>query len=314
VLFVLPIAVLTLSDAAAALIGTRYGRNLFQVEAGTKSLEGVAIFFLVTWIVSMVLLLMMTGIGRINVVLLSLVIAAFGALVEADSWRGFDNLFVPVGIHLFLRGHFETGPLQLLLLTITFLALLFAILALAPRFRLSRHAARAYTVLIFLICAVTALHNAILPLTAVLAHIAVRRVRPCESPYPDLDLLAVVAGVSLFWLFLGEYAQHNALAVYNLTFAGAALVFLALAGGRHIVGIGAVAAVLFAAVLTITSWNPPAAQWNATLWPWVAASFTLCLGVATLWPNVLDRHRAPRAHALALPVPLAHFVIGSLMS
>jgi len=314
VLFVLPIAVLTLSDAAAALVGTRYGQNLFEVEASTKSLEGVAIFFLVTWIVSMVLLLMMTDIGRLNVVLLSLVIAAFGALVEADSWRGFDNLFVPVGIHLFLRSHLETSSLQLLMLTIVFLVLLFAILALAPRLRMSRHAARAYTVLIFLICAVTALHNAILPLTAVVAHIVARWVRPCESPYPDLDLLAVVAGVSLFWLFLGEYAQHNALTVYNLTFAGAALVFLALAGRRRFVVTGAVAAVLFAAVLTITSWNPAAAQWSGTLWPWVTASFALCLGVATLWPSALDRHRAPRTLALALPVPLVLFVTGSLMS
>ena len=53
------------------MIGTRYGRKQFAVEAGTKSLEGVAMFFLVTWIVAMVLLLLMTDIGRINVVLLS---------------------------------------------------------------------------------------------------------------------------------------------------------------------------------------------------------------------------------------------------
>ncbi len=135
VLYVLPIAVLTLSDAAAALIGTRYGRKHFAVEAGTKSLEGVAMFFMVTWILGMVLLLM-TDIGRVNVVLLSLVIAAFGALVEADSWRGFDNLFVPVGIHLFLASHLETQPLQLLLLTTTFVVVLCGILLLAPVLRL----------------------------------------------------------------------------------------------------------------------------------------------------------------------------------
>src|SRR6185436_10634818 len=66
ILFVLPITVLTLSDAAAAMIGTRYGQKKFPVEAGTKSLEGVAIFFLVTWIVAMVLLLLLTDIGRVN--------------------------------------------------------------------------------------------------------------------------------------------------------------------------------------------------------------------------------------------------------
>src|SRR6185369_12578223 len=95
VTYVLPIAVLTLSDTAAALVGVNYGRKRFTVEAGTKTLEGVAIFFLVTFILSSVILLLMTDIGRLNVVLLSAVVAAMSALIEADSWRGFDNLFVP---------------------------------------------------------------------------------------------------------------------------------------------------------------------------------------------------------------------------
>jgi dolichol kinase len=314
VLYVLPIAVLTLSDAAAAMIGTRYGRRLFEVEAGTKSLEGVAMFFLVTWIVAMVLLLLMTDIGRTNVVLLSFVIAAFGALVEADSWRGFDNLFVPVGIHLFLASHLQTPPLELLLLASAFAATLLAILMLAPRLGLSNHAARGYTVLVFLICAVTAPHNAILPVAAVFAHLVARRVRPCRSPYPDLDFLAVIVGVALFWLFLGEYAGRNSLDVYNLTFAGSALVFVALAADRRLALTAAAGAILFAAVLTIASWNPEYTQWHGTLWPWVAASFALCLFIPIRWPDFLDRYRAPRALALALPVPLALFATTAFMS
>jgi phytol kinase len=314
VLYVLPITVLTLSDAAAALIGTRYGRRLFEVEAGTKSLEGVAMFFLVTWIVAMVLLLLMTEIGRANVVLLSFVIAAFGALVEADSWRGFDNLFVPVGIHLFLAGHIETPPLQLLLLASSFAAILVAIILLAPRLGLSHHAARAYTVLVFLICAVTAPQNAILPVSAVMAHLAARRVRPCRSAYPDLDFLAAAAGVALFWLFLGEFAEHNSLNAYNLTFAGTALVFATLAADHQRALVGITAAILFAAVLAIATLNPDYTQWHGTLWPWVAASFALCLSIPIAWPSFLDRYRAPRALGIALLVPFALFVTKALMS
>jgi phytol kinase len=306
ILFVLPVTVLTLSDAAAAMIGTRYGQRKFAVEAGTKSLEGVAMFFLVTWIVAMVLLLLMTDIGRVNVVLLSLVIAAFGALVEADSWRGFDNLFVPVGIHLFLVRHIETGPLTLLWLTGIFIVALSFILLCAPALRLTGHAARAYTVLIFLICAVTAPHNAILPVIAVLAHLWARRMRPFESPYPDLDVLAVVAGVALFWLFVGEFSGHNALNAYNLTFAGAALVFLTLTGLWFAV---AAALPLGVLVLTIAQWNLAATQWHGALWPWIAASFVICLGLPALRPQLLDRYRAPTALALALPVPLALFAM-----
>src|ERR1700722_18064654 len=81
VLYVLPMAVLTLSDAAAALVGTRYGRKFFEVEAGNKRAEGGGAFFLVTWIVAMVVLLLLSDIGRGNVILLSLIIAAFGAMV-----------------------------------------------------------------------------------------------------------------------------------------------------------------------------------------------------------------------------------------
>ena len=89
-------------------------------------------FFLVTWILAMVLLLLMTDIDRGKVVLLSVMIAAFGALVEADSWRGFDNLFVPIGIHLLLANNLATEPLQLGLLAAAFIATLVFILAFAP--------------------------------------------------------------------------------------------------------------------------------------------------------------------------------------
>jgi phytol kinase len=314
VLYILPIAVLTLSDAAAAMIGTRYGRRVFAVEAGTKSLEGVTMFFLVTWIVAMILLLLMTDIGRANVVLLSVVIAAFGALVEADSWRGFDNLFVPVGIYLFLASHIETPPLELMLLASAFITILLAIILLAPKIGLSNHAARAYTVLVFLICAVTVPHNAILPVTAVLAHVAARQVRPCRSRYPDLDFLAAVAGVALFWLFLGEYTQRNSLNVYNLTFAGTALVFVTLAADRRLTLVGGAAVLLFATVLTIADWNFAFTQFYGTLWPWVVASFALCLSIPLVRPELLDRYRAPRALGLALLVPLALFVTSGLVS
>jgi phytol kinase len=307
VLYILPIAVLTLSDAAAALIGTRYGRRHFAVEAGTKSIEGVAMFFMVTWIVAMVTLLIMTDVGRINVVLLSFVIAAFGALVEADSWRGFDNLFVPVGLHLFLANHLQTNPIGLLLIAALFLAILMAVLTLAPLIGVSQHAARAYTVLFFLICAVTAPYNALLPLAAVLAHVAARQSRPCKSTYPDLDFLVVATGAALFWLFIGEYTARNAIDVYNLTFAGTAVGYVALAAGQRFVLSVAAAAALFMAALGIAWLDGDRGQWHGSLAPWVAVSLVLCLLVPILWPIVFDRYRGPRMLGVALLVPLCLF-------
>ncbi|PAU78484.1 diacylglycerol/polyprenol kinase family protein [Halomonas salipaludis] len=314
VLYVLPIAVVTLSDAAAALTGVRYGRSFFNTETGRKSFEGSAMFFMVTWIVAMILLLMMTEVERQNVVLLSLVVAAFGTLVEADSWHGFDNLFLPVALHLFLASHLETALVLLLELTLLFLAVLAGVLVLAPRLGLSGHTARVYTIAVFGIYVVTDVHNAVLPVAAILAHLAARHMRPCRSRYPDLDVLAMVVLISVFWLFLGRYAGHNALNMYDLSFAGSALVFITLAAGpRRWIAVAAACA-LAAAVATTTYRNPEAAHWHGPLWPWIAMSFMLCLAVPLLKPDFLDRYRGPRVVTLALSVPLAAFLTKVFLS
>ncbi|NJO22150.1 MAG: hypothetical protein HC868_03420, partial [Sphingomonadales bacterium] len=122
VFYVLPLLVLTLADAAAALVGVSYGRRKLEVEEGAKSVEGVVAFFTTTWLIAMILLLLMTDAPRPSVVLLSLMVAAFGAIVEVNSWKGLDNLFIPVGLHLFLVSHLNSPPVQLLVLAAGFLA------------------------------------------------------------------------------------------------------------------------------------------------------------------------------------------------
>ena len=109
ILFVLPMAVLTLADAAAALAGTAYGKRFFAVEDGRKSVEGAAIFFMVTLIVSMICLLLLTDVPRPNVIALGLAVAALGTLIEAESWRGLDNFFLPVGLMIYLYANLQTG-------------------------------------------------------------------------------------------------------------------------------------------------------------------------------------------------------------
>lgn len=316
-LYALPILVLTLSDAAAALAGTRYGRMHFQVEAGTKSWEGVTIFFLVTWILSMVALLLMSEINRANVVVLSVMIAAFGALVEADSWGGLDNLFVPVGIHILLARHWDTPIVQLAVLALAFFATLYAVMRLSGRFGLSQHSARAYVVLIFLICGVTTPENALLPVLVVFAHIAARRWAPCASPYPDLDLVAVATGIALFWLFIGEFFARNALNVYNMTFAAMAVIFVGVAG-QHLgwfwrLVLVASAALVSIAILTATSaLNPGSQAWTGPVMTWSIVSLA-CAGIIALSaPTFFNRHRSARAMVIAAPTPLLLFAIRGL--
>lgn len=308
VLYVLPIAVVTLSDAAAALTGVRYGRVLFNVETGAKSLEGSAMFFAVTWITAMILLLLMTGIGRENVVLLSLIVAAFGTLVEADSWQGFDNLFLPVGLHLFLASHLDSSLQILLGLTGFFLVVLAVAMVLARELGLSGQAARAYTIAIFVICAVTAIHNAVLPVVVILAHLVLRHLRPGQSDYPDLDVVAVVVVIAVFWLFLGRIVDQNAINMYNLSFAGCALIFIALAAGNRfwVIAAGTVALGLY--VVFVAVHYAEVAYSHGALWPWICLSFALCLAVVLFRPVLFDRYRGPRTLLLALFVPLVAFM------
>jgi phytol kinase len=309
ILYVLPILVVTLSDAAAALVGTEYGRRLFAVEGGTKSLEGVATFFVVTWLVAMILLLLMSDAPRENVVVLGFLVAAFGALVEAQSWQGLDNLFVPIAIHLALADHLAAPPLTLAVLAVSFVVLMAAIVFFAPALRLTRHAARGYSILIFLVLSYTAPHNAVLPVTAVALHIAARLGRPCSSPYPDLDLLATITGVGLFWLFVGEYFDRSAIDLFGLTFATAAVILAVIALGRAAAWLALpVALAAFGLLSAIATLNAPQSSWHGALWPWTSAALAAGAAAALLQPAWFDRWRSPRVFLAALPVPIALFV------
>ena len=99
-----------------------------------------------------------------------------------------------------------------------FAAAVVFMLSFAPLMKISGHAARAYTILVFMILSVTAPHNAILPIAAVAMHIPARIFRPCHSERPDLDLLAAATAVALLWLFAGELLGRSAINLFGLTY------------------------------------------------------------------------------------------------
>ncbi len=315
VLFVLPMLVLTLSYAAAALTGVRYGRRLFAVENGTKSLEGVAMFFLVTIIIAMVTLLLMTDLSRPGVIVMALTVAAFGAQIEADSWRGFDNLFVPVGIHLYLQNNLELTPVAIAAGALVYVAMLSALLLAAPRLGITAHAARGYGILAFLILSVTAPHNAILPLAAFAMFLLLRRIDPCRSAYPDLDFIAAAAVTAAWWLFAGEWSGDNVINLYNLTFAGVAAAFAVIALRDRSLAIAAALVIgLALCVLAIAPFNASESHWMPAFAVVTLVSLALVSATALRWPDAFRSNRAARVFALALPVPLLLFIWKALLS
>lgn len=306
VLYVLPILILTLSDAAAALVGSAYGRRHYLIADGVKSIEGTIACFIVTWLVAMIALMLMTEIAELNVIVLSFLIAAFATLIEADSWRGLDNLFVPIGVHLLLATHLASDPMTLLVLAGLFIAATGAILAAAPYLGLTPHAARVVIALIFLICTYSTVVTAILPLLAVAAHLLARAFRPGDSAFPDLDFLSSAALVSLAWLFVGELSERTTVAFYGLTFGlvAAALLTLALKGHWRLLALPAGAAIM-ALVHWVTSGETPA----PIGWWAIGLSVTAVIAVALAIPHIFDRQRALGIFALSLAAPVLFFVM-----
>ncbi len=94
--------VLSVSDTIAALIGSAYGFKLYKVQEERKSFEGSVMFFVSTFLIVHLGLLLLTPIGRIESVLCGVLIAVCVTLFEAISLGGTDNLFIPWGTMLIL--------------------------------------------------------------------------------------------------------------------------------------------------------------------------------------------------------------------
>jgi phytol kinase len=96
--FFVPVALLTFADAAGALVGERWGRRHYVTLEGRKSLEGSLAVAGVAWLVT-TLPLALAGRGAAEAVAIGAAVGAFAAIVEAISWRGLDNLFLPLAAY-----------------------------------------------------------------------------------------------------------------------------------------------------------------------------------------------------------------------
>lgn len=96
------VLVLVVSDAAAAVLGSAYGRHRFDVERDQRSLEGSTVFFISTFLIVHLSLLLLTDTDRMLSVLVGAQIALVVMLVEAISLEGNDNLLVPLVTYFLL--------------------------------------------------------------------------------------------------------------------------------------------------------------------------------------------------------------------
>lgn len=108
-LFCIPMLLLTFADAAAALVGTCYGRHRYADGGAQKSLEGSGAFFTVGLLCAWFPLMLFTTLSGPQVVMVALCVALAATILEAVSSRGLDNLLVPLGAFVVLEASWETG-------------------------------------------------------------------------------------------------------------------------------------------------------------------------------------------------------------
>jgi phytol kinase len=109
-LYVSCVLVLAVSDALAALIGSRYGVIRYQVEDDSKSLEGSLVFLFTTFLAVHLPALLMTELPRPTVVLAATLVALIVTGLEVVCLQGTDNLYVPLTVYLTLD-RITTKPL-----------------------------------------------------------------------------------------------------------------------------------------------------------------------------------------------------------
>lgn len=103
VAYLAPVLILTFADAAAAVVGRRYGMCRYSTPGGCKSLEGSLAFAAVAFACTHLTLLLVGTSGRVESVLIAIIVALALTVVEAVTLGGWDNLLVPLGAWGMLR-------------------------------------------------------------------------------------------------------------------------------------------------------------------------------------------------------------------
>lgn len=109
-LFLAPVLLLTLGDAVAALVGVAYGRTTYETRDTRKSWEGSIALFTISFLAVLVPVLLLTATGRLESLLVALLVALLAVMLEGLSWRGLDNLVLPLGAFALLWLLQETSP------------------------------------------------------------------------------------------------------------------------------------------------------------------------------------------------------------
>lgn len=97
-----PICILAICDACAAFAGKKWPYGRYNNSIHSKTLVGSAMFFTAAFVVTVSLFLSLTNMEFIVVMAVSVMISMVSTVIEAISYKGMDNLTIPIGVGLIL--------------------------------------------------------------------------------------------------------------------------------------------------------------------------------------------------------------------
>ncbi|MBI4346150.1 MAG: hypothetical protein HY553_04805 [Elusimicrobia bacterium] len=103
ILFSVPVLILALADPVAAVVGNRFGKLRYPTLEGTKSFEGSGAFFAVAFCSAFAMLAAFSETSLPVAASISAALGLAATLVECVTWRGIDNLTVPIASCLVLQ-------------------------------------------------------------------------------------------------------------------------------------------------------------------------------------------------------------------
>jgi len=205
ILYIIPVLILTLADAVAALIGVRYGTIKYTTTDGVKSTEGSIAFFTMALLATLIPLLLFTQVGRTETLLIALIIASLVMYIEALAWKGLDNLFIPLGGFLLLKVYMSMGVPELSIRLAVILALFVIFLLYRKRTTLNDSATMAAALVGYLIWAAGD-WTWFIPALLVFISYHVLSPKTAHNSERIHDAQAVIALTlpGMFWLFIAQ--------------------------------------------------------------------------------------------------------------
>lgn len=194
--YIIPLAIITLSDSAAALAGTQYGQRLFNSADGTKSWEGTTMFFLTAWIITLSLLNICGDIPPKNAVAIAVFIAYITTQIEAYAWRGIDNLFVPIVCYIVLFNYTNASITYILYSTAIIIAIFHA-----TQYYLKKHQQLTPTHIAYLIAGIVFTianqYSGIILYATAIGLYTIQR-----PPTWSYHYIGVLCSIAIFWIFV----------------------------------------------------------------------------------------------------------------